>query len=143
LKYLLDTDTVSYFLRDKFGVGSRLLATNPDDLAISRVTVAELWVHARTAKQGRINPATVGKFVRALRGLPVSEVIWDHFASAKATMIRSGRDFGVTGNFDILIGCTAALHGLTVVTNNERHFRPIGELLGFGIENWVETPPKA
>ena len=58
-------------------------------------------------------------------------------------MIRSGRDFGVTGNLDILIGCTAALHGLTVVTNNERHVRPIGELLGFWIENWVETPPKA
>lgn len=140
MRYLLDTDTVSYFLRDKFGVATRILAADPDDLAISRVSIAELWVQARTARFGRINPSSLGKFVRALRGLPVTEVIWDHFATTRAAMIRSGRDFGVTGNFDVLIGCTAALHGLIVVTNNERHFRPLGELLGTRIENWVEPP---
>jgi tRNA(fMet)-specific endonuclease VapC len=138
LKYLLDTDTVSYFLRDQRGVASRLLSKPPDDLALSRVTVAELWVLARTAKQGRVNPSTLGKVVRAFRCLPVSEVVWDHFASAKAVLARTGRTLGPTGNFDVLIGCTASLHRMTVVTNNEKHFRPLSDVLGFSIENWAD-----
>ncbi len=141
MKYLLDTDTVSYFLRDQRGVSSRLLEKDPADLVVSRVTVAELWVLARTAKQGRINPVTLGRLVRALRCLPVFEAVWDHFSSAKAAMTRAGRTLGPTGNFDILIGCTAALHRLTVVTNNQRHFHAISDVLGFGIENWADAAP--
>ncbi len=141
MRYLLDTDTVSYHLKDKFGVASRLRSKRPGEVAVSRVTVAELWVRARRGKEGRINPASLGKFVREFRCLPVSEAVWDRFASTKAKMMEAGRNLGPTGNFDVLIGCTAAFHGLIVVTNNERHFRPISDVLGFPIENWAEQKP--
>lgn len=141
MKYLVDTDTVSYFLRDQRGVASRVLAKEPSDLALSRVTVAELWVLARTARHGHVNPSTLGRLGRALRCLAVDEAVWDHFASTKAAMARAGRTLGPAGNLDVLIGCTAAIHRVAVVTNNVRHFSSISEVLGFEIENW--TDPEA
>ena len=36
------------------------------------------------------------------------------------------------GDFDLLIGCTAVRHGLTVLTNNRRHF---GRITGITIES--------
>lgn len=51
-------------------------------------------------------------------------------------MIRSGRDYGDTGKFDTLVGSTAAQHGITVATKNERHVSPSWNLLGFEIEKW-------
>ena len=39
------------------------------------------------------------------------------------------------GNFDILIGATALHYGLTVVTDNVKHFEPMP---GVKVVNWVE-----
>jgi tRNA(fMet)-specific endonuclease VapC len=37
------------------------------------------------------------------------------------------------GDADVLIAASALVHGLTVVTNNEGHFRRIS---GLDVENW-------
>jgi len=42
LRYMLDTDTVSFALRGKGEVGERLLERAPSELCISAVTLAEL-----------------------------------------------------------------------------------------------------
>jgi tRNA(fMet)-specific endonuclease VapC len=39
-------------------------------------------------------------------------------------------------DFDILIGATAIVHGLTLVTNNTRHFENIS---GLALEDWSTT----
>ena len=41
-KYMLDTDSVSYALRNHGNVGARILEHKPSELCISAVTLAEL-----------------------------------------------------------------------------------------------------
>ncbi|AMR27041.1 hypothetical protein A0257_07905 [Hymenobacter psoromatis] len=39
--------------------------------------------------------------------------------------------------FDLMIGCTALAHSLTLVTRNTRHFAPIATLI---LEDWINQP---
>ena len=57
---------------------------------------------------------------------------FDLFAEHKAHLRRTGR---IIDNFDLLIGCTALAHDLTLVTRNIRHFV---NLPGLHLENWVD-----
>lgn len=54
------------------------------------------------------------------------------FGRIKARLRQSGR---MIDDFDILIAATAIKHGLTVVTDNLKHFSRID---GLTIENWIE-----
>ena len=48
---------------------------------------------------------------------------------------RSKHGLTAIGNFDILIGATALHYGLTVVTDNVKHFEPMP---GVKVENWIK-----
>lgn len=57
---------------------------------------------------------------------------------------KAGEIYGVLkkkgllpGEFDILIGATALIHGLTLVTNNEKHYQPLEKYFSLKICNWV------
>ena len=52
----------------------------------------------------------------------------------KAHLKSIGR---LQGDFDLLIGSTAAAHGLTLVTRNTRHF---ADLTNLPLENWIDNP---
>lgn len=55
----------------------------------------------------------------------------DKFASEKAGLSKAG---SLVDNFDLLIGATAVHHGLTLVTNNTKHFQRIQ---GIQLEDWT------
>ena len=42
------------------------------------------------------------------------------------------------GEFDILIGTTALVKDLSLVTNNERHYEPLKNYFGLRIQNWMK-----
>ena len=65
--------------------------------------------------------------------LPIAPAL-EIFADQKAALRRSGRP---VDDFDILIGSTAAGHGLTLVTRNTRHF---ADLANLPLENWIDNP---
>jgi len=67
------------------------------------------------------------------RRLAVSAV-WETYATQKAHLKRLGR---LQGEFDMLIGCTALAHGLTLATRNTRHF---ADIAGLTLENWIDQP---
>jgi predicted nucleic acid-binding protein len=46
----------------------------------------------------------------------------------------------VIGEFDLLIGATAIVHGLTLVTNNEKHYEPIKAHFPLKMSNWMNIP---
>jgi tRNA(fMet)-specific endonuclease VapC len=53
------------------------------------------------------------------------------FASEKARLRKIGEPID---NFDLLIGATAVHHGLTLVTNNTKHFQRIQ---GIQLQDWT------
>lgn len=56
----------------------------------------------------------------------------DFYAEEKARLMKSGN---LIDDFDLLIGSTAVVHEMTMVTNNETHFERIK---GIKIKNWVK-----
>ena len=67
--------------------------------------------------------------------LSISDV-FDEYAQIRCYLKRQKRTLDKEiGNFDILIGATALHYGLTVVTDNVKHF----ELMpGVKVENWIK-----
>jgi tRNA(fMet)-specific endonuclease VapC len=58
--------------------------------------------------------------------------VLDFYAEEKARLMKSGN---LIDDFDLLIGSTAVVHEMTMVTNNETHFERIK---GIKIKNWVK-----
>lgn len=139
MKYLLDTDICSYYLRGKGSLQSRFETAGFEHLAVSQVTLAELEVLAYRSKFGKITREAVGQFARSLPLILVDPNVWAVFPAVKAQLLMKGRPLGDSGNFDILLACQAAMHNLTLVSNNERHFESIRGVLEFSVENWVKA----
>lgn len=129
-RYMLDTDTVSYALRGQGQVGVRILEHRPSDLAISSVTLAELRFGAEAKQSQRLRRA-IGSFVKDVAVLPFDDVAAERFGVLAASLQRRGKPIGL---LDTMVAAHALGVGLTVVTNNTKHF---GLVQGLGVENWV------
>ncbi len=131
--YLLDTNIVSADAPTKRHVGADAFAAwmraNSDRLYLSAITVAE--IEAGIARAVRIGATTKAEHLR--RWLAAVE----HFYAGRILSfgIEEARHAGLMldrarahdpGFEDIAIAATAAAHGLTVLTANERHFEPLG-----------------
>ena len=125
--YLLDTNVVSALRRIERNpeVGQWVEGQRTADLYLSVVTVGE--IERGIAQQHQLNPAFAADLVawldRVLRWYGSRILDFD-----LATARRWGQLSATLGNnsSDLLIAATALEHGLTVVTQNVRHFEPTG-----------------
>jgi len=110
--YLVDTDVIIDVLRGIEEAKCYLLKLAEGGIAVSTVTVAELF----SGKETR-DPVKREKILRLLRHFEVIPV--DKEIAILAGEIR--RDYGLHLG-DAVISATAIVHGLTVVTGNVKHF---------------------
>ena len=129
-RYLLDADTVSYALRGEGRVAARILEHAPSDLCVSSITFAELRFGAEAKKSRKLRRA-IRSFVEDVAIVPFDEAAAERFAEVAADLDGGGTPIGV---FDTLVAAQALSLGLTVVTNNARHF---GRVTGLKVENWL------
>jgi tRNA(fMet)-specific endonuclease VapC len=129
--YLLDTNIVVYFLKADAAVIKSFEAHSADPKAISVVTYGELIYGAENSARTIENLARVRRLVEVLPVFDVSMAIMDSFGALKAEGEKRGKK---VDDFDWIIAATALVRGLTVVTNNEKHFRGIP---GLKVENWA------
>lgn len=129
-RYMLDTDTVSYALRGLGRVADRLLEHRPSDLCISAITLAELSYGAEARRSTKIRRA-IGAFTRDVAVVPFDQVSAERFGVVAAALATRGQPIGA---FDTLLAAQALGLGLTVVTNNTKHF---GRVPGLKVENWA------
>ena len=135
--YLLDTNICVHFLRGENRLNEKLAAIGLAQCFVSEITIAELLFGAANsapAWQARQHQQ-VAEFreLFAAQVLPIAPAL-EIFADQKAALRRRGRP---VDDFDILIGSTAAAHGLTLVTRNTRHFVGLANL---PLENWIDNP---
>jgi tRNA(fMet)-specific endonuclease VapC len=130
-RFLLDTDTCIYALKQNREVLERLLATEREDVAVSVISEAEL----RTGAAKSSSPVKTLRFVENfLRPLALIEFTSDDamaYAKVRARLERAGTPIGP---LDTLIASQALARKLTIVTNNEREFRRVA---GLAVENWM------
>ena len=130
MKYLLDTDSVSFALRGQGDVGARIRACNPSDLRISAITLAELRYGA-DRKGSRKLHALIDTFASAIEVVSFDEVAAAEFGRIGSILAERGTPIG---NFDVLIAAHAVVLRCTLVTNNMRHFSKVP---GLSVENWA------
>lgn len=129
MKYLLDTDTVSYALRGEGQVAERITAHKPSELCISAITLAELR-HGANRKGSRRLHSLIDTFVTAVEPVGFGEDAALEFGRIGTILAERGTPIG---EFDVLIAAHAAALRCTLVTNNIRHFSKVP---GLALENW-------
>jgi tRNA(fMet)-specific endonuclease VapC len=130
MRYMLDADTVSYALRGHGQVGVRLLEHPPSEVCISAITLAELNFGAQAKRSPKIRRA-IRRFTQDIAVVPFDEASAERFGGVAAALAARGQPIGL---YDTLVAAQALSRGLTVVTNNTRHFSRVP---GLAVENWV------
>lgn len=131
MKYLLDTCTVSDFVKGQPNVLTRIKATPPRRIAVSVVTRMEIdfGLLLNPERPRKLAP-TLDAFLGAIATLPLDEADAQAAAGIRAALQRQGQPIGA---YDVLIAGCALARGLTVVTANVGEFRRVGGLV---VENW-------
>lgn len=132
--YLLDTNTVSYLLRDRSpSLSAKHMAAPPKALAISVVTAGELRFGLMklgpTQRANRI-ALRLNQLLETIATLPMPPEAGEHYATARAQLEAKGTPIG--GN-DLWIAAHALADDRTLITNNLREFERVPGLL---VEDW-------
>jgi len=130
VRYLLDTNTVSYVIKGNFPhVRQRLLQVPIREVGISVITEAELRFGVARLPRTAILGIVVEEFLRR-----VEVLVWDSPAAQQYGRLRAALEERgePMGNLDLMIAAQAIAVGATLVTN-DRGFRNVKELK---IENW-------
>ena len=130
LKFMLDTDSVSYALRGVGAVGARILGHRPSELCISAVTLAELRYGAHKRGSAKLHHL-IDAFVRSLAAQEFDPAAADEYGRLALELAKRGTPIGA---FATMIAAHAVSRKLVLVTNKEKHFRKIR---GLKVENWI------
>ena len=135
LKYLLDTNIAIYVIKRRPIEVMGTFNENAGRMAISAVTLSELFHGAEKSAKVAQNLAVVEEFASLLEVLPYSAKASQHYGLIRAALEKVGQPIGVN---DLHIAAHARSEGLTLVTNNLAEFDRVPGLL---TENWVATLP--
>ena len=125
MRFLVDTDWVIHYLNGNEGVRQRLDGFRADGIGVSVITLAEVYHGVFQARDSEAEEREFEQFLRGFEILGVTETICKLFGRERGRLKESGRSIG---DFDLLIGCAASVYGLTLLTNNRRHFERIADL---------------
>jgi tRNA(fMet)-specific endonuclease VapC len=132
VKYLLDTNVCVDYLRGRHpALVARVRRSEPDQLGLSSIVVAELRFGAERSARPKVNHARLDILVSEIPPLE-----FDHEAASVYGRLRGRLEVGGTliGPNDMLIAAQALSRGLVVVTDNVGEFRRVK---GLKLENWL------
>lgn len=131
MKYLIDTDIASYYLRGRYNLLDIFERKGIQNIRLSRITVAELEVLAYKNPQAKINLSSIQSFSQNLGILEVDKETWRIYSKMKADYEKRGEP---KGDMDFLIASVAKQHNMIVVTRNTSHFEGLVK-----VENWLDN----
>ena len=133
LKYLLDTNIAIYVIKRRPIEVMGIFNENAGRMAISAITLSELFHGAEKSAKVAQNLAVVEEFASLLEVLPYTAKAAQHYGAIRSALEKVGRTIGVN---DLHIGAHARSEGLTLVTNNLGEFERVPGLMA---ENWVSN----
>ncbi len=135
MRYLLDTDSLSYFFRGEGQVLQHLQLLAPADVAIPSPVLYESRFGMLRLAQGARQSALLAALDRAIAIMDV--IPFDRDAGEAAARVRHGLEAGgeKIGSIDVQIAGIALAQAATLVTRNVREFARIPNLK---IENWYD-----
>ena len=133
LRYLLDTNIVIYVLKRRPIEVLSLFNENASRMAISAITLSELFHGAEKSSRVSDNLVAIEDFCSRLEVLPYGAKAAQHYGAIRAGLEKTGQPIGVN---DLHIAAHARSEGLIVVTNNVGEFARVPALQ---VENWVQS----
>lgn len=130
LRYLLDTNIVIYIIKKRPIDILPIFNRHAGELAISCITLAELWHGAEKSQNPEKNRHVVEDFTSRVDVMDYDPKAAMHYGQIRGYLERSGIPIGVN---DVHIAAQARSCGLTLVSNNIREFERVPGLL---LENW-------
>ena len=131
MKFLLDTDTCIYALKQNPSVLKHLLAQSREDIAVSVITEAELRTGAAKSTSAAKTLRLLENFLRPLEIVEFTSQDAASHAQVRGKLERAGTPIGP---LDTLIAAQAVARKLVLVSNNEGEFSWVA---GLRIENWA------
>ena len=132
MKYLLDTNICIYIIKKKpENVLKHFSKLKPESVAISNITVAELYFGVAKSSRQDENTIALEQFLLPLITLDFSKDDAVVYGKIRAEL-AGGKPIGA---MDLLIASQAVSNNLVLITNNEKEFQRIHNLR---IENWTK-----
>ena len=140
-QYLLDTNILIEFMKGNPSVVGQVLHVGVARCCMSVISMHELYFGAycaRTKKQEYYEKEMkrINMLIEHFSVIPLPEEA-DGYAQIKMSLRSVGK---IADEFDMMIGGQALTAGLTVVTDNVKHFEPMPEVK---VENWMDRPQKS
>ncbi len=129
MRWLLDTNVLIQAHRgDPAVVRGRLARISPEDMAVSAITVAELWYGAAKTPDPERKRSMWRRFLESFTVLPFDRASGELHGDLRYALRRQP-----IGERDLLIACTALSNRLTLVTAN---MAELGRVPGLRVEDW-------
>jgi tRNA(fMet)-specific endonuclease VapC len=130
VKYMLDTDTCIYALKQERSVLEKMLGTPRAEIVLSAITKAELLTGAAKSRSATKTARLLHAFLAPLAVLDFTSEDAVEYANIRASLEQKGTPIGP---LDTLIASHARARGVILVTNNEVEFKRVE---GLRITNW-------
>ena len=131
MSFLINTDIVIYSIKGHTSVNENFRLHLEAPKLLSVLTYGELYFGAKKSKHVEKNLAVVRRVAELFPLIDVTPAIVESFGELKANLQKRGTPLD---DMDLLIAATALVHGLVLVTNNEKHFKKIR---GLDVVNWA------
>lgn len=122
MKYLIDTDWIINHLRGKKEMKNRLKELRPSGIAVSFVSLAELYEGVYHSKNPEKSQEDMEGLLSQFTPLGIDKKICQIFGKERAQLRKQKK---LIDDFDLLTASTALRHNLAVLTNNRKHFEKI------------------
>ena len=133
MKYLLDTNIISYLMRGTYpSLAEKIFTMQPSDMAISSVTLFELQYGAEKKHWGDTLRNRMWQFLSPFTILPFDASDAISAGNIRAYLTNHGQPIG---GYDVMIAAQGMARNLVVVTHNTGEFERIP---GIQLEDWVE-----
>jgi len=116
MKYLIDTTWIISYFRGEEKVISKLLSLREEGLAVSIVSIAELYEGVFRSTDPARNEESLRDFLTQVTVLEVNAEICKVFGRERAKLHKTGKPIG---DLDLFIASTCLHHGLAILTSDE------------------------
>ena len=119
MRYLVDTDWAIDYMHGRQQVVQCFDELSEEGAGLSIISLAELYDGVAGAKEKQDAEQGLQSFLDDVEVLQVDDRVCRIFGAERARLRAAGN---LIEDLDLLIGSTAMSYGLTLLTNNRRHF---------------------
>jgi tRNA(fMet)-specific endonuclease VapC len=129
VRFLLDTDTISFALRGQGGVAGELRRRPPSGVCTSSIVMGELELGVAQRGSRKLR-RELDALYSGLEVLPYDAAAARRYGRLAAALLDAGVPIGVE---DTMVAAHALSRGLALVTHNRKHFERVP---GLRVEDW-------